>query len=71
MEAVELYEQKIKAYLKEKAMYYAGSCSSINSMIFSVYDEIYRDLFGEHIIELPDYGQGMSKEDFEKLVMGK
>jgi len=68
MEAIELYERKLKAYFKAKAMEYAGHSSSVDSMIFRVYEEIYMDLFGEHIIELPNYGQGMSKEDFDKLL---
>lgn len=71
METIELFEQKIKTYLKEKAMRYADSLSSIDEARFEVYDEISMDWFGEHIITTPSWGEEASEEAIERLVKRK
>lgn len=71
METIELIEQKLKTYLKEKAMQYADSLSSIDKARFKVYDEISMDWFGEHIITTPSWGEEASEEAIERLVKRK
>ena len=68
METIELFEQKLKTYLKEKAMRYADSLSSIDKARFEVYDETSMDWFGEHITTPPTWGEGASVEAIERLV---
>lgn len=71
MESIELIEQKLKTYLKEKAMRYADSLSLTDKARFEVYDEINMDLFGEHIITTPSWGEDASEEAIERLVKRK
>ena len=68
---MEAFEQKIKDYLKLKAMRYADSLSSIDKARFEVYDEISMDWFGEHIITTPSWGEDASEEAVERLVKRK
>jgi hypothetical protein len=68
MKTIELIEQKLKTYLKEKAIQYADSLLSMDKVRFEVYDEISVDLFGEHIIIPPTWGEGASDKAIERLV---
>lgn len=68
MKTIKLIEQKLKTYLKEKAMRYADSLLLTDKVRFKVYDEINMDLFGEHIIIPPTWGEGASDEAVERLV---
>jgi hypothetical protein len=68
---MEVFEQKIKDYLKLKAMRYVDSLSLTDKAKFEVYDEINMDLFGEHIITTPSWGEDASEESVERLVKKK
>lgn len=49
--------EDIKDFIRNRALRYAGSCSSQGSMEFNVLNELFFDLFGEPAINtIPEYG---------------
>ena len=49
--------EDIKDFIRNRALRYAGSCSSQGSMEFNILNELYFDLFGEPAVNtIPEYG---------------
>ena len=49
--------EDIKDFIRNRALRYAGSCSSQGSMEFNILNELYSDLFGEPVVNtIPPYG---------------